>query len=122
MTENQSLDPITVEVAAPARKHWRTALQVPLLLAAAAGLGFAGQQMWQSRHDVQGLLGFTPGKNLPCESAVVVMEGCTASCSTGSCSLAEEGCCAAALLAAEAAAPSDEPVSALSPANQVETL
>jgi len=47
------LDTPAVTPTAPACCPWRTALQTPLLLIAAAGMGFAGQQAWSHRGDWQ---------------------------------------------------------------------
>lgn len=139
MTENQPAEQ-TVTVKA---KPWRTMLQVPLLLAAAAGIGFAGQQVWQSQTTGTKLFHNSAGEF---QCPIAALFGCgakSAGCSTGGCGstatatacasamieagLSAEGCtagddcCAAMLKAAEAAA-NEQPVSALTPANLVETL
>lgn len=126
MTENLSSDPVQTQAAASVPTSWRTALQVPLLLIAAGGLGFAGQQMWQNRNDMQGLLGLSAAQassSSGCADAAPATDcpsvhtlGCSSSCASQS-----EDCCDAMLRAAEAAA-LEAPVSALSPANMVETL
>ncbi len=134
MIENQP-----VEQANPVpSKTLRTILQVPLMLIAAAGLGFAGQQMWQNQGDVSKIFHNSQGEF---QCPIAAMFGCgstTAGCSSGGCGstaaatacasamieagLSNEGCtagddcCAAMLRAAEAAA-SEAPVSALTPVN-----
>jgi hypothetical protein len=118
MTENLSSDPVQTQATAAASTSWRTALQVPLLLIGAAGLGFAGQQMWQNRSDMQGLLGLSAANaTTASDCASASTEGCTPTCAAHA-----EDCCDAMLHAAEAAKEMEAPVSALSPANMVETL
>lgn len=117
MPENFTSDPVQTQAAASVPTSWRTALQVPLLLIAAGGLGFAGQQMWQNRNDLQGLLSLSSSH--ACASsggAAASTEGCSTSCAAHT-----EDCCDAMLRAAEAAA-MEAPVSALTPANMTETL
>lgn len=87
---------------------WRTTLQLPLLLAAAAGMGIAGQQVWSHRGDWQATLhSFSGG---------------SCSGSTSACPLSTGGCASAALVAdgcASSMEATDEPgvVSALAPEN-----
>ncbi|HET6424278.1 MAG TPA: hypothetical protein VFG20_11380 [Planctomycetaceae bacterium] len=122
MPENLSSDPITTEVIASTGTTWRAALQVPLLLIAAAGFGFAGQQMWQSRGDVSGLFHASAGHSGGCANAETA---CASSASEGCAAAgtdASDDCCAAMFAAAEAARAAEAPVSALSPANMVESL
>lgn len=127
VVENQPLDQ-TVPVKS---KSFRTMLQVPLLLVAAAGMGFAGQQMWQNNGDVSKIFHNSQGEfQCPiaalfgCGSNSVTTcageTGCTAAAgeacaSAEGCTLGDD-CCAAMLQAAEAAA-NEAPVSALTPAN-----
>lgn len=94
--------------------RWRSTLQVPFLLFAAAGLGFSGQQLWQNEGDIAALLG---GSN---EAACASTSCCSqsASCMT---TTAPSACCAEAALAlarsAEQDQAADAAVSALSPQN-----
>ncbi len=138
MTENQSVDQAAVVTPVTSgRARWRTMVQVPLLLVAAAGLGFAGQQMWQKQASGGSLFHNASGEF---QCPIAAMFGCGAKASMGSCAAesmstvavggccssgesctAGEDCCAAMLQAAEAAT-SEAPVSAMSPANVVETL
>ncbi|HUQ70778.1 MAG TPA: hypothetical protein VM165_14710 [Planctomycetaceae bacterium] len=55
------LDTPAVSQISPACCPWRTALQTPLLLIAAAGMGFAGQQAWSHRGAWQAALGGASG-------------------------------------------------------------
>ncbi|MDZ4686898.1 MAG: hypothetical protein SH850_17630 [Planctomycetaceae bacterium] len=67
------LDTPAVTQTAPACCPWRTALQTPLLLLAAAGVGFAGQQAWSHRGDWQAALsgasGQCSGAAAPCPTS-----------------------------------------------------
>ncbi len=134
MIENQP-----VEHATPVKsRSFRTLLQVPLLLAAAAGLGFAGQQMWQNNGDVSKVFHNSQGefqcpiaalfgcgaKSSGCASTACGSPATSSACAAAmieaalnseSCTAGDD-CCAAMLRAAEAAA-SEAPVSALTPAN-----
>lgn len=133
MIENQPVEP----AVAVKSKSFRTLFQVPLLLAAAAGLGFAGQQVWQNQGDVSKIFHNSQGE-FQCPIAAMFGCGSKSSCASIGCnssanaaacasamieaSLNAEGCtanddcCAAMLRAAEAAA-NEAPVSALTPVN-----
>lgn len=126
MIENQP-----AEQAAVKSRTFRTMLQVPLLLAAAAGIGFAGQQMWQNNGDVSKLFHNSNGEfqcpiaalfgcgakaSASCASATDCPMAAGESCSGAAGCSSGDDCCAAMLQAAEAAA-SEAPVSALTPAN-----
>lgn len=120
-TESNSPD-----VPKPACCPWRTALQVPLLLCAAVGLGFAGQQAWQNRTDFQSLWPNSSACPLSsfinsCCPGSAQSESCGAAALATSCaSAAEHTCASSADVLAEVDA--DETVSALTPENAVEGL
>lgn len=135
MTQDQST-PSVAPMMKSGRSHWRTTLQVPLLLAAAAGLGFAGQQMWQSHTTGTKLFHNSAGEF---QCPIAALFGCNAKPEVASspvgCSLAEncsatsaegcsagDDCCAKMLQAFEAVVVEEAPVSALTPVNAVETL
>src|SRR5262245_20754485 len=92
---------------------WRAAIQIPLLLLAAAGLGFAGQPVWHSRNDFQGLLGYSAGGTCASHSSAAAVDGCGAASDL---TLAS-GCGAAAHVDAVVEVDVDESVSALAPDN-----
>jgi hypothetical protein len=110
----------------PACCPWRSAVQTPLLLMAAAGLGFAGQQVWTGRADLDALLTGTAAVSHCCSSASEVT-GCSASdelalTPTEGCPLsaaAESGCCLLQALAG--LAEEEDVVSALAPENSTTT-
>lgn len=116
------LDSDTVPEFAPQARpccRWRSIVQVPLLLVAAGGLGFAGQQIWQNPGDFQSYLSI-PDRDAPCSSH----GGCaSAAVSTTSCATATEaagGCCASLLALggeSDLDATAEEPASALHPEN-----
>lgn len=113
--------PVAASVACCGSK-WRTGFQVPLLLFAAGGLGFAGHQISQSP-DFQELL-----TGQPATPACSSYSGghCCPSQLAAQASAAAEGCCASAMAHSQACAMAgvvaesvDEAagVSALTPAN-----
>jgi hypothetical protein len=108
----------------PACCPWRMALQVPLLLAAAAGLGFAGQQAWQSRTDLQSLWPYSTaclaGASSGCTSSGHA-EGCSSAASVAASYAAAERNCGSSTNAV-AEVEMEDSVSALSPENAVDEL
>lgn len=112
-----------IDVLKPACCPWRTALQVPLLLCAAAGLGFAGQHAWQNRGDFQSLLPkssqCSQSYAVGCTSGGAHSQGCGAAALAASCAQAAANSCgSSATVVVEA----DEAVSALLPENLVDEL
>jgi hypothetical protein len=112
---------------------WRTAMQTPMLLIAAAGLGFAGQQAWHSGGDLSQMFA-SPSQSAcsaiapttPCAHVIdpAMMAGLSASgggcCSSKSAAMVTAGgCCSSgsAEVLAEATEDDAETVSALVPAN-----
>jgi hypothetical protein len=125
--ENPVAEPVAPKAACCG---WRKMVQVPLLLFAAGGIGFAGQQMW-SEPDFAALITGQPVSHAggSCGSSMAAMSTCPsaamansqstqASCSMQAAQYAG-GCCAsqAAALAAAEAAMMEDAVSALSPMN-----
>lgn len=110
--ENSADVPATSPVAPCCQ--WRSMLQVPLLLCAAAGLGFSGQQLWQNEGDIVSLLAGSSSSKA-CSSFGA--SGCCPSMA----SVAASGCCSELLMCgALMNTASDEPaeaVSALTPDN-----
>ena len=108
----------------PACCPWRTALQVPLLLAAAAGLGFAGQQAWHNRTDFQSLwphLTVCALGNPTCNASLAHMEYSSSAAHSASCATSTASSCASSANAV-AEVEADESVSALSPENLSDEL
>lgn len=97
MSELDTIDP--TPTPAPACCPWRTALQTPLLLIAAAGMGIAGQQVWSHRGDWR--------------AAMSGGSGCSAS--ADACASAAGGCFSEA--ASATAIEEEDTVSALAPEN-----
>jgi hypothetical protein len=112
--------PVAASIACCGSK-WRTGFQVPLLLFAAGGLGFAGHQISQSP-DFQELLTGQP----PASSCSFSKGHCPSHMLTAEANSAAEGCCASAMAHSQACAMADvvaesvdeaAGVSALTPAN-----
>jgi hypothetical protein len=99
----------------PACCPWRSTLQAPLFLCAAAGLAFAGQHAWQNRTDIRTLWSQSVPA-LTCFNSTP----CNAGQSLSGCALAHAAGCAEGSAVAEADA--DETVSALAPENAVTEL
>ncbi len=137
---NELVTPTTEPIAAPraACCRWRSMVQIPLLLFAAGGLGFAGQQMWQNDPAFASLFGGTDyasagscGQTLSaspsCAHAAMASAGMSccsqaatalASTSPACCSQAETlGCAGRGCCLSEAIAEAGEAVSALAVSN-----
>jgi|GEM_PF-3988372 len=111
----------TVPTSVSRTRGWRSIVQVPLLLLAAGGLGFAGQQIWQNPTDFQSYLSI-PQRDVPCSSHLACASAAMATTSCSTATQTDDGCGASLLALSDAAelavdATGDVPVSALQPEN-----
>jgi hypothetical protein len=138
---NELVTPTTEPAAVPRATccRWRSMVQVPLLLFAAGGLGFAGQQMWQNDPAFASLFGVTEfasagscgsqtlSASPSCAHAAMASSGMSccsqaamalASTTTSCCSQAETlGCAGRGCCLSEAIAEAGDAISALAVSN-----